>query len=198
MSKNKEKKNQFKPEGKIKHMLRTNYWLTPLLLVALVFAIVFGISKIPNLKTTVQGWFTKHDKCKECQQYSFEDYNNKIAELKDDEVVYVLFSEADNDAAKQLYKNLDPLLKTNKNEHKIVIISVDLTKEDEFTYKDKTIKTDDLNVLKQSFQDTLDKGSFSTPSIIKYEGQVMKDAVVGSSSYNDLMDFFEINKNKGE
>ena len=193
MSKNKDNKKQFKPEGKIKHMLRTNYWLTPLLLVALVFAIVFGISKIPNLKTTVQGWFNKHEKCKQCEQYTFEDFTNKIESSTGDEVIYVLFSESDNEQSKSLFKTLDKFLKTNKKDANITIISIDLTKKDN-DYKDKTISVDNLNKLQQTFLDTLDKGSFTTPSIIKYEGKDMKDALTGAASYNDLMDFFKINK----
>ncbi|MDY4787796.1 MAG: hypothetical protein SO253_00595 [Bacilli bacterium] len=183
------KKTTVKPEGRIKHMLRTNYWLTPLLLVSLVFAIVFGISKIPDLSNTIQGWFEGKITLKEVRKVSYDEYLTLKSE--NDGTLYVVVGQESCEACKELYPVLDKFLKANNNENQFNIIQIDVSMKDEDSFKDSTLNESKLSILQNEIKD-YNNSALSSPTIIKYEGNTIKDLQVGSCDYSTLLDFFDV------
>ena len=188
----KNKQTTMKPEGKIKHMLRTNYWLTPLLLVALVFALVFGISKIPALSDTIKGWFSKHEECEECTTATYEEFQNKLQNNEDGKIFYVLVTSEGCEGCDDFYPVLDKFLATNSKDNSIDIIVIDITIDEDEKYNDSTLDDAKLEGLKTTIKD-FNNGDLVAPSIIKYEGKNIKDIHSGATKdYNALKDFFNI------
>lgn len=81
----------------IGRFLKTNYWLQPLLLVAIVFVLVFSIQGFQGVIDTVKGWFSPNSSCSECDSVRVSKTQELLSEISEDEVIYVYYYEKKDD-----------------------------------------------------------------------------------------------------
>lgn len=106
--------------SKIKEFISKNYWLQPVLLVAIVFAVVFSITGISDLFSTVKGWFTPNaDTCKLCTSYKTSQYDvfdTAINAATDEqEPVFIVITQDNCGSCSTLYPLLNRFLDANKD-----------------------------------------------------------------------------------
>ncbi len=75
--------------------LKKNYWIEPLALVVIVFAIVFSLEGVSNVWGAIKGFFSPNSNCRKCDKVTVKTANEAIAEIKgkEGEVVYVYYYE---------------------------------------------------------------------------------------------------------
>lgn len=106
--------------SKIKDFIGKNYWLQPVLLVAIVFAVVFSITGISDLFTTIKGWFTPNtDTCIRCTSYRSSQYNlfhtaiNAATDEQDP--VFIVITQNNCSSCSTLYPLLNRFLDANRD-----------------------------------------------------------------------------------
>lgn len=82
----------------IGRFLKNNYWLQPLILVAIVFILVFSLQGFQGTVDTIKGWFSPNSTCKQCEKVKVDETNKYLSEISDDEVIYVLYYSKDCEA----------------------------------------------------------------------------------------------------
>jgi len=104
---------------KISELIKNNYWLQPLLLVALVFALVFGISQFSSLATFFEKLFATKEYPTTCEEVTYteaitkwEATDNDTADTADDTYI-LLIGSTDCAACQTLYPILNDYLEIN-------------------------------------------------------------------------------------
>jgi len=88
--------------------IMTNAWVQPILIVALIFAIIFGLTGIPSLIETVKGWFNDSTDNKIKRKYSETIDIDEFYELYEGNKSFVIvFGEDDCANCKTLYKKIN-------------------------------------------------------------------------------------------
>ena len=99
--------------------IMTNAWIQPILIVALIFAIIFGLTGIPNLVDKVKGLFndTADNKIKNRKVIDYDDF---MKMYNNNETFFVVFGSDDNCAScKKLYNSINTYMKDE--EHKNIV-----------------------------------------------------------------------------
>lgn len=96
--------------------VRNNAWIQPILMVGLIFAIIFGLTKAPGAWDTVKGWFktdteepqniTELGGKKSKNGESAKGTNELIAMFEDDKTFVVIFGGTDCTLCKSFNKNV--------------------------------------------------------------------------------------------
>ncbi len=181
---------------KIKKALKNNYWLQPVLLIVLVFAMVFGLQAIPGFVSTIKGWFTQQEGgCPNCTVSTFDNANSKIQ--KDDEV-YVLITQTTCVNCTKAYPIVNKFLGSYKN-YSVLIVDIQKNSDD---YIDSTITDEklysfgqliDVGITSSGNDSIYNSGSdeyvFLTPTLMHFEKGVATEALVGIGSYEELLEF---------
>lgn len=88
--------------------IMTNAWVQPILIVALIFAIIFGLTGIPGLIEKVKGWFDDSTDSRIKRKYSETIDIDEFYELYDGNKSFVIvFGEDDCANCKTLYKTIN-------------------------------------------------------------------------------------------
>jgi len=183
--------------GKIKKTIKNNYWLQPLLLVLLVFVLVFSLQGVPSLVETVKGWFNPTSGCKSCTTTT---YDSAVTATQSTDDTYILVTQASCSACESFYPVVNKFLATYPD-YKIYVIDVEYGDD---AYNDSTL-TDDkiydfgrlINVAittsgySSIYSSSTDTYSISTPTLVKFNTGKALEALVGSSTYIELVEFME-------
>lgn len=202
--------------SKIKEFVNKNYWLQPVLLVAIVFAVVFSMTGFSNLASSIKGWFSKGEEtCKACTTFTTSRYNvfDDAIEAATDEKdpVFILITQKNCSACATLYPLLNKFMKTEKN-YKIYQLKLDYDKDGELVFDsvDSKIKYHNLahslldlaaNNGENLENSMLNKGEyyFATPTLMVYANNsedyynnILRYRVgsFSSSDYTSLVSFF--------
>ncbi|MDD3383654.1 MAG: thioredoxin family protein [Bacilli bacterium] len=183
--------------GKIKKTIKNNYWLQPLLLVLLVFVLVFSLQGVPSLVETVKGWFNPTSGCKSCTTAT---YDSAITATEGSDDTYVLVTQTSCSACESFYPVVNKFLATYPD-YKIYVIDVEYSDD---AYNDSTlsdakiyefgalinvaITTSGYSSIYNSSSDTY---AISTPTLVKFNDGKALEALVGSSTYIELVEFME-------
>jgi thioredoxin-related protein len=160
--------------------LAENVWLQPVLLVALIFAIIFSLSGIPNVVDTVKGWFNNDS---EKTTLKVEKLTNEQIEAKyldGEEFIFVIGKEdclycEEYIAVLNKYYNKAKASSTYNNGIKLYYL--DVSKDDDGEYKDETIlETTYSDWYERIYEGTKDtkwngKTGFSTPTTVFVSNQ---------------------------
>ena len=98
--------------------IMTNAWIQPILIVALIFAIIFGLTGIPALIDEVKSWFddTSDNRIKNQKKIDYDDF---MEMYNNNESFFVVFGEEDCANCKKLYKTINTYM--NDKEHKEIV-----------------------------------------------------------------------------
>lgn len=114
---------------KISELIKNNYWLQPLLLVALVFALVFGISQFSSLATFFEKLFDTEEYPTTCEEVTYTEAvtkwdatDNDTADTADDSYI-LLIGSTDCAACQTFYPILNDYLAIN-DQFKVDYINV--------------------------------------------------------------------------
>lgn len=181
---------------KLTKMLADNYWLQPVLLVSLVFVLVFSLQAVPGIVDTVQGWFETNEECENC---TFTTYDEVAGDITRSSNTYVLITQASCLACKEFYPIVDRFLAANED---IEILVIDIEKLSDL-YNDATLddeklyefgKIVDVGITSSNYatiyNSQTDFYDFLTPTLVEFNTNKAVRALVGSSSYVELADFF--------
>lgn len=153
--------------GAIKKFFAKNYWLQPVLLVAIVFILVFSIQGFTALFNNISDQLSGKDKCNTCTDVSFDDVMDEVADATDEAPVFVLITTDECAECVSAYKYIDRWLRANPDYR---IFRIEIQENDEKTevdnpvYDDETITKEKLDTLKMDIYDYL-----------KYSPNVEKD-----------------------
>lgn len=183
---------------KIEKKLKNNYWLEPVLLIVLIFALIFVLRGIPSISQTIKGWFSPTQEevpCPSCTVVTFEEANKHIEEDKE---CWVLITQETCTSCAKAYPLIEKLLSTNEA---IDFFKIDIEKNAD-EYNDSTI-TDELLY---SFGQLIDVGVttaghtsfydeendeyvFETPTVMHFENGKATGALIGIPDYAALAEF---------
>ena len=98
--------------------IMTNAWIQPILIVALIFAIIFGLTGIPALIDEVKSWFddTSDNRIKNQKKIDYDDF---MEMYNNNESFFVVFGEEDCANCKKLYKTINTYM--DDKEHKEIV-----------------------------------------------------------------------------
>lgn len=98
--------------------IMTNAWIQPILIVALIFAIIFGLTGIPALIDEVKSWGddTTDNKIKNQKKI---DYDEFMEMYNGNESFFVVFGEDDCANCRKLYKTINTYM--DDEEHKEIV-----------------------------------------------------------------------------
>jgi len=139
--------------GSIKKFLSKNYWIQPVLLVAVIFALVFSIQGITTLVEKISDSISGEGKCTQCKDITYEQLEDKVETATNDSPVIVLITTDDCAACEVVYKKLDVFVKNNP-EYKIFRIEIqeneEKTQVGKEVYDDETLTKAKLDALKMN------------------------------------------------
>ncbi|MDD4066077.1 MAG: thioredoxin family protein [Bacilli bacterium] len=185
---------------KIKNTFKNNYWLQPVLLVALVFVLVFGLQLVPKW---VNNWKTNHTDsttCEKCTTQTLDKINERI---DNNETFYVLITQKTCSNCLKAYPIFNKLMSSYPN---LTIYSIDIeydsTNEE---YLDTTItdekiynfgKLIDVAITSageaSNYNATTDEYNIGTPTVIQFTKGSPDNALVGIADYAELADFLGV------
>lgn len=181
---------------KVTKILADNYWLQPVLLVSLVFVLVFSLQAVPGIVNTVQGWFQTNEECENC---TFSTYSSVAGEITKSTSTYVLITQDSCSACKSFYPIVDRFLEANED-IKIFVIDIEKVSDlyNDATLSDETLyefgKLVDVGITSSNFATIYnaqtDFYDFLTPTLVEFNSNKAVKALVGSSTYIQLADFF--------
>ena len=96
--------------GFIKKFLSKNYWLQPVLLVAVIFALVFSIQGITTLVEKIGNSISGEGKCTDCKDITYEQLEGLLEEATDENPVIVLVTTDDCAGCQNVYKKISAFL----------------------------------------------------------------------------------------
>ena len=98
--------------------IMTNAWIQPILIVALIFAIIFGLTGIPTLIDKIEELFddSVDNKIKNQKKIDYDDF---IEMYNNDETFFVIFGSDECSACKTLYKDINTYMKDSS--HKEIV-----------------------------------------------------------------------------
>lgn len=100
--------------------IMTNAWIQPILIVALIFAIIFGLTGIPKLVDTVKGWFDDTADSKIKTKYrKVIDYDDFMEKYNSNEKFVVVFGADDCSNCKSLYSTINKYM--DDEEHRNLV-----------------------------------------------------------------------------
>lgn len=100
----------------IGRFFKDNYWLQPLLLVAVVFALVFSLQGFDDVVSTVKDWISPDSSCSQCENLKAKEAIPLIRDdAKNNDTIYVLIYEDDCEACKEAYPYLNNYLKYHED-----------------------------------------------------------------------------------
>lgn len=195
---------------KVGTFFKDNYWLQPLLLVALVFVLVFSLEGLESVSDTVKGWFDPYSTCKNAKKIKASEMENKLNAIQDGETIYVYYFDKETAKTATIAANeqLTNYIKAYNKDHEedLVVYAVNYAIDEEVTYdeyqttyKDTTMTRDFYVEIEEKVADYYDvegtSGQFSAPTIVKYvydatDKYVVDDVFSGTYSINTLKDWF--------
>lgn len=183
---------------KLKENLKNNYWIQPLLLVALIFVIIFALQFIPKWRANWVAAHTNPTGCDKCVTATLKDVNDHIAKNED---FYVFITQETCANCAGAYPIVNKFL-TSYPQYKVYLIDVEYHADTE-TYNDETITDENLyefgklvdiavtSAGEASIYDaTTDEYGFLTPSLIQFVAGKPSDALIGVDDYGQLAEFF--------
>ena len=141
--------------GFIKKFLSKNYWLQPVLLVAVIFALVFSIQGITNLVEKIGNSISGEGKCTDCKDITYEQLEGLVEEATNDNPVVVLITTDDCAACENVYKKISAFLDM-KDYKGYKIFRIEIQENEEKTqvgkevYDDETLTKTKLDALKMN------------------------------------------------
>ncbi len=141
--------------GFIKKFLSKNYWLQPVLLVAVIFALVFSIQGITNLVEKIGNSISGEGKCTDCKDITYEQLEGLLEEATDENPVVVLVTTDDCAACENVYKKIGAFLKI-KDYKGYQFFRIEIQENEEKTqvgkevYDDETLTKAKLDALKMN------------------------------------------------
>lgn len=206
--------------GAIKKFFAKNYWLQPVLLVAVVFILVFSIQGITTLVNNISDTLSGKDKCNTCTDVSYADVEAKIEDATDEIPVFVLITTDECASCVDVYTRLDRYIRKFP-QYQVFRIEIQENSEeseaDNVVYDDTTLTKEKYEALRMNIFDWLKNpendvdsddrptGEFSsfsinTPTLIKYgsNGEILdinaKITTTSSSgvdkTYENIAEFF--------
>ncbi len=147
----------------IGRFLKNNYWLQPLILVAIVFILVFSLQGFQGAVDTVKGWFSPNSSCRQCEKVKADESMNYLKDISDDQVIYVLYYGKDceacttaNSAMNLFVKNYNKDLKAaNKPEVTVYAVNYGVKEyytvnaDEPKTFYDKTMTVETYNQISE-------------------------------------------------
>ena len=137
----------------IKKFLSKNYWLQPVLLVAVIFALVFSIQGITTLVENISSSLSGEGKCTQCKDITYEQLEAKLEDATDESPIIVLITTDDCAECEAVYKKLDVFVKNNP-EYKVFRIEIQEDEEEsqvgKEVYDDDTLTKAKLDALKMN------------------------------------------------
>lgn len=98
--------------------IMTNAWIQPILIVALIFAIIFGLTGIPKLVDTVKGWFDDSADSKIKTKYrKVIDYDDFMEMYNSNKKFVVVFGADDCSNCKSLYSTINKYMDDEEHEN---------------------------------------------------------------------------------
>lgn len=145
--------------GSIKKFLSKNYWIQPVLLVAVVFVLVFSIQGITNLVNDISDKLSGKDQCNTCTDVSYSDVEAKIEDATDEIPVFVLITTAECSSCVDVYTRLDRYVRNNP-QYQVFRIEIQEAPSEEQTgnetiYDDETLTEAKYEELRMSIYDWL-------------------------------------------
>ena len=105
----------------IGRFFKKNYWIEPLLLVAIVFIVVFSLEGVGGVFETIKSWFSPNSICKKCERVTVNKvFDGEEIKVNEGEKVYIYFYEKSTtendmeDANKAMNDALKALKKSNQ------------------------------------------------------------------------------------
>lgn len=139
----------------IKKFLSKNYWIQPVLLVAVIFALVFSIQGLTTLIEKIGNSLSGEGKCTDCKDITYEQLETVLEETTDAEPIIVLITTDDCATCQNVYDKLEAFL--NIDEYKdFKIFRIEIQENEEETqvgkevYDDETLTKAKLDALKMN------------------------------------------------
>lgn len=105
--------------------IMTNAWVQPILIVALIFAIIFGLTGIPSLVDNIKNMFDENKDSSIKRKYSEAIDIDEFYELYDGNKSFVIvFGEDDCANCKTLYNKINSYMKDEKHRENIVKVDI--------------------------------------------------------------------------
>lgn len=147
--------------------IMTNAWIQPILIVALIFAMIFGLTAIPDLAKTVKSWFD--DKSDEKIQYKYRDtvdYDEFMELYEGNEKFVIVFGADDCSNCKRLYGTINSYMKDKEHQELVdaKIYFLNITKLTDKIEDDLEKYKDELEVKSKAFK------QYAKIADILYEG----------------------------
>lgn len=166
--------------GFIKKFLSKNYWLQPVLLVAVIFALVFSIQGITTLAEKIGNTITGEGKCTDCKDITYEQLEGLLEEATDETPVIVLVTTDDCASCERVYKKLEAFLNI-KAYKDYKIFRIEIQEDEEKTQVGKEVYDDDT--LTKAKLDALKMNIFEW---LKYEDKTGLNNKPSADTANDF------------
>jgi hypothetical protein len=146
--------------GFIKKFLSKNYWLQPVLLVAVIFALVFSIQGITTLVEKIGNSISGEGKCTDCKDITYEQLEGLLEEATDENPVIVLVTTDDCAGCQNVYKKISAFLDIKAyKDYKFFRIEIqedeEKTQVGKEVYDDETLTKAKLDALKMDIYEWL-------------------------------------------
>ncbi len=187
---------------KIKKALENNYWLQPVILVALVFALIFAVQGITSSAKAakIEKEANAGKPCPHCTTAVYGDVISLIESGKD---TYVLITQETCASCEKAYPIIEKFISSYKDD--FIFYTIDVEKNED-KYNDETItdetffsfgKLVDVGVTtsgyKTFYEAETDEYVYQTPTIVHFQNKVASEALVGIADYESLAEFMGVN-----
>ncbi len=171
--------------------VKENFWIQPIIIVALIFALVFAFQGIVNNFDKIKGWFTSSEETQnQYTRMSMEELNQKL-EAGDD---FIFFIGSDTCSACHHYF---PVINTYVSTNNVTVYELDISTDENDAYVDYTLKTSDLDEIVEKLSqlthrdELMNMQYLSTPTTIIVRNGQFVDARIGAIGQEDASDYLD-------